>query len=158
MVLGFIGAGSGFICALWWPTLCRPVPGLIVMTLGIVAAGFSPYQFVSWEHRSSFTWIPLYEYYTNTTLGAFYDAAIGLLYFALFTAFLKASCDGSRWAVIAGAMTLAGAIECMQLLLPTRSAGITDVLIAFLGAWMGDYVWSMLQGTSASHGRLRRHG
>ena len=155
MLMGLIGIGSGLLCSIWWPTLSRPLTGLIVITLGLVAAGVSPYQCVPWEHRSSFTWIPFYEYYTHTTPGAFYDAAIGLLYVALWAALLKASCHCSRWPVIVGAITLAGAIECVQLLVPTRSAGLTDILIAALGAWMGDYVWAMMQSTGACRSKTQ---
>ena len=58
MAMGFIGSGLGLCCGLWWPSMIRPCSGLGLLTVGLIAAGLSPYQFVPWELRSDFEWVP----------------------------------------------------------------------------------------------------
>lgn len=149
MFMGFIGVGAGLICGLYWPELARPTTGLVLLTLAMIAAGLSPYQFTFWGRHLDFEWIPLYEYYTHTTLGALYDAAAGVFNFVLFAILLKASWHCPLWVLMAVVMGLAGGIELMQAVSPTRYAGITDVIMACLGAWTGDYIWTILESTDA---------
>jgi hypothetical protein len=98
------------------------------MSLALIAQGLSPYHFGG---QSKFEWIPLVEYYTRTTGAALYDAMSELLSYGLLAALLP------RRTTILWAALLAGGIEAAQIFVPTRSAGITDVFIAAIGAWAG---------------------
>jgi VanZ family protein len=71
------------------------------------------------------------EYYRQTTGAALYDAMAGLLNYGLLTAIWPKRIS------IFGAVVLAGGIEAAQIFVATRSAGITDILIAGIGAWAG---------------------
>jgi VanZ family protein len=42
-----------------------------------------------------------------------------------------------RWSTILWAVVLAGGIEATQVFIPARFAGITDIIIAAIGAWFG---------------------
>jgi VanZ family protein len=145
MLMGFWGVGVGLVCSLYKPTIIRPITGVLFMTAGMIAAGLSPYQFVSWDLRSDFYWIPLFEYYTRTTMEALYDAGIGIVNFALLAALIQAAFHWSRLAIIVAVVCLAGGIELAQLLVPERVAGTTDMIIAALGGWTGVTVWTVVQ-------------
>lgn len=145
MLMGLWGVGVGLVCSLYKPTIIHPITGVFCITAGMIAAGLSPYQFVSWELRSDFYWIPLFEYYTRTTMETLYDAGIGIVNFALLAAFIQAAFDWSRPAVIVAVVCLAGSIELAQLLVPGRVAGTTDMIIAALGGWTGVTVWTVVQ-------------
>jgi len=129
---------AGFAVGAYAPRLARPACGFILVSLAIVASGLSPYRFASGRGVSSFEWIPLVEYYRHTTAPALYDAILGFLSFGLAGGLLKLSCTRCSRALVVGyALVLAGAIEYVQLYLPSRHPGVTDMLIACLGAWTG---------------------
>lgn len=132
-----LGSGAGLVAALMCPPLAGPSVGMIMLATALSAAGFSPYHFVAWVQRGPFQWIPLYEYYVRTTSSSLYDAVFGLLNFALFATLMRASCSCSRRWAVGTAIALAGAIELGQMFLPTRYPGITDIIVAGLGAWAG---------------------
>jgi VanZ family protein len=80
---------------------------------------------------AKFEWTPFVEYYQETTGAALQDALVGLLSYGLLAALWP------RRAAILWANILAGGIETAQIFLPTRSAGIKDIVIAGPGAWIG---------------------
>jgi glycopeptide antibiotics resistance protein len=150
MAMGFVGVSLGFIASLGWPALMHPVIGLVLLTAAIIAAGLSPYRFVPWELRADFQWVPLVEYYTRTTMGAVYDAGIGIVNFGLWAAFFKASLPSKRWVAVVASLLLAGGIELAQLLVPERVAGTTDMMMAVLGGWAGSTIYGALASHAAS--------
>jgi len=132
-----LGAAAGLGTALARPPLTGPRVGLILLATALAASGFSPYHFVGWDQKAPFQWIPLYEYYVRTTASSLYDAVFGIVSFGLLAVLLRASCSCSRWFAVGAAIALASAIELGQMFLPTRYPGITDILMAALGAWTG---------------------
>jgi glycopeptide antibiotics resistance protein len=128
VVMNFVGVAAGFAAARIKPALVRPATGFVLMNLAIIAQGLSPYRFGG---RSPFKWIPLVEYYNQTTGAALYDALMGILMYGLLAALWP------RRTTILWAIALAGLIEAAQMFIATRSPGITDVLIAGIGAWVG---------------------
>jgi glycopeptide antibiotics resistance protein len=122
------GVAAGIAAASLTPALVRPITGFVLMSLALIAQGLSPYHFGG---RGHFEWIPLVEYYTRTTGAALYDAMSGLLSYALLAILWP------RRIVVVWAVLMSGSIEAVQIFIPTRSAGITDVLIAAIGAWAG---------------------
>ena len=146
--MGTLGSGVGCMCGLRWPGLVRARTGLVLMTVGIVAAGLSPYRLVPWESRASFEWVPFVEYYQRTTAGALYDAGIGVLTFAVLATLFSVTFRCSRWVPILAVVCLAGAIEFAQTSIPGRSGGTTDVIVAVLGGWVGHTI-----GTALGHHR-----
>jgi glycopeptide antibiotics resistance protein len=128
LTMSFAGVTLGMASAWIAPTLVRPATGFVLMNVALVAQGLSPYQFAG---QSRFGWIPLAEYYYRTTGAALYDAMAGLLSYALLAALWP------RKTTILWAVALAGAIEAVQVFVPTRVAGVTDILIAGIGAWAG---------------------
>jgi VanZ family protein len=124
--LNFTGAALGIAAARIYPSIIRPATGFALMALALLAQGLSPFRFTVPSH---FEWIPLVEYYNQTTGAALYDAMTGLLSYGLL-AFLW-----PRKSTILFVVVLDGSIETAQIFIPTRSAGTTDILIAGLGAW-----------------------
>lgn len=150
MAMGFVGVSAGMMVCWCWPRSMHPGVGLFLVTSAMLLAGLSPYRFVSWALRADFLWIPMYEYYTRTTTEALYDAGIGIVHFAVFAGLFRASLACSRWTSTLAAVALSGAIEGAQMFVPERSAGVTDMLIAALGGWVGGTIWGAL-GSPASH-------
>jgi VanZ family protein len=145
MAMGCLGVSAGLLGRRYWPGLVRPATGLMLLTAALIAAGLSPYRFVPWALRADFLWIPLGEYYSHTTMQAVYDAGIGIVHFGVFAALASASLDRSRWTSTLLAAALAAGIEGAQMIVPERTAGITDVLIAALGGWVGSTIWAALK-------------
>ncbi len=145
METGLLAAGAGLIAGLHLPVLARPLYGFVLMNLSLLAAGLRPYHFVAPGTRSSFQWIPLYEYIMGDPIDAFSDALFGLLSYAVLAGLMRLSFGGRRWRVVAWAVAVAALIEFAQLFIPTRYAGITDILIAALGAWGGDVICSSIE-------------
>jgi VanZ family protein len=142
-LMGFLAAGIGILVIRFASHLATPPWGLLLITTSLIAAGTSPYEFVS--NNSRFQWIPFLEYYLHTTPAALYDASIGLLSFALFAALFRASWGASRTVPIGAAIFVAVFIEFLQMYLPTRHSGTTDIAIAAFGALIGDVVESNLE-------------
>ena len=128
LVMNFTGAAVGIGAARIYPGLIRPTTGFILINIALLAQALSPYHFAE---RSSFEWVPLVEYYSRTTGAALYDAMSGLLSYGLLAGF-RPKKTTILWAVL-----LASGMETAQMFLATRFAGITDVIIAAIGAWAG---------------------
>jgi hypothetical protein len=125
----------------------------LLITAALLAFGLSPFEFEFFRDTSPFQWIPLLEYYQHTSAGSLYDAGFGLLSFALFAAFFRASTGASRMATIAAALVLATLIELVQMFLPSRFPGTTDIAIAALEALIGDVVESNIENAATSNER-----
>ncbi len=128
LAMNAAGVFAGIAAARYKPALIRPVAGFLLMSLALIAQGLSPYGFSAPSH---FEWIPLVEYYNRTTGAALYDAMAGLLRYGLMTALLP------RRKTVLWAVLLAAGIELAQVFTPGRFAGISDILIAGIGAWAG---------------------
>jgi VanZ family protein len=128
LVMNFVGVAVGLAAARIKPALARPATGFILMNLAIIAQGLSPNQF---GVKSRFEWIPLVEYYNQTTGAALYDALFGIMTYGLLVG-LRPNKLTILWAV-----ALAAGIEIVQMFIPGRSAGVTDILIAGIGARVG---------------------
>jgi glycopeptide antibiotics resistance protein len=126
--MNFVGVAAGLAAVRIKPALARPATGFILMNLAIIAQGLSPYRSVG---RSHFEWIPLVEYYNQTTGAALYDALSGILTYGLLAALWP------KRTTILWAVALAGGIEFVQMFVATRYAGTTDILIAGIGACVG---------------------
>jgi len=131
LAMNLAAVASGLAVARIRPGLARPSVGFGLMNLAIIAQGLSPYRF---GERSHFEWVPLIEYYNQTTGAALYDALSGILIYGLLAALWP------RKTTILWAMTLAVGIEWAQTFIPGRSAGVTDVLIAGIGAFLGPQI------------------
>ena len=127
-LLSCTGVILGLAAAGFAPKSVRPETGFALMTLALVAQGLSPYRFGARDH---FEWIPLAEHYARTTGGALFDAMAGLMSYGLMAALWP------RRLAVVWAIVLSGGIEAAQIFVPTRSAGVTDVLMAGIGAWIG---------------------
>ncbi|MBN1567559.1 MAG: VanZ family protein [Acidobacteria bacterium] len=128
LAMNIAGVAGGFVSVRYIPCAARPITGFVLMNIALIAEGLGPYHF---GRPSRFEWIPLVEYYNQTTGIALNDALSGILSYALLAALWP------RWAVILWAALLASAIEATQIFIPARFAGITDVVIAAIGAWAG---------------------
>jgi glycopeptide antibiotics resistance protein len=131
LTMNFAGVLGGIVSARLAPGLVRPMTGFILLNLAIIAQGLSPYRFVAWESHLHFEWIPLVEYYYQTTSAALNDAMSGFLTYALLAALWP------RRITILWAILLAASLEAAQLLLPARFSGTTDIVIAAIGACAG---------------------
>jgi glycopeptide antibiotics resistance protein len=139
VLMNFAGVAGGLFIARYIPSLINHITGFVFLSLALIAQGLSPYQFVGWSARAHFEWIPLVEYYYQTTGAALYDAMSGLLSYALLVALWP------RRITLLWAVLLASSIEAVQLIIPARFAGTTDILIAFCGACAG-YALSRVAG------------
>jgi VanZ family protein len=128
LAMNLVGCMSGILSTYFAPFLVRRRTGFILLGLAIASQGLSPYHF---SGRSQFEWIPFVEYYQKITGSALQDALAGLLIYGLLVALWPRRC------AILLAIILAGGIETAQMFLPTRFAGMTDIVIAGLGAWIG---------------------
>jgi glycopeptide antibiotics resistance protein len=128
LFMNFAGTTLGVAAARKMPLLVRPAAGFALMNFALLAQGLSPCHFAQ---RSHFEWIPLVEYYSQTTAAALYDAMSGLLSYGLLATLWP------RKTTILWSIFLSGAIEFIQMFLPGRFAGTTDILIASFGAWAG---------------------
>lgn len=128
LAMSFAGVAGGLASARYIPNLIRPATGFILMNIALVAEGLSPYHFAG---QSRFEWIPLVEYYYQTTGLALYDAMAGLLSYGLLVALWP------KRATILWAVLLATGIEAAQVYIPARFSGTTDILIAAIGAGTG---------------------
>jgi glycopeptide antibiotics resistance protein len=128
VAMNLAGAAAGLAAARIVPALVQPGTGFLAMNLAIVAQGLSPYRFGA---RSPFEWIPLVEYYNQTTGAALYDALTGILTYGLLVA-LRPRKTSILWAI-----ALASSIEVTQMSVIGRYAGTTDILIAGIGGFVG---------------------
>jgi VanZ family protein len=144
-LVDFIGAAAGLGMGLFSPTLLRPTTGALIVGAALLASGLSPYHFVPWQARASFEWVPLLEYYRNTNAAAMYDAGLGILMSGLLGALLEQSVRCAPWRIAALTAGLSAVIEVLQMVVPGRSAGTTDILMAYLGGWLGAYVGASVE-------------
>ncbi len=141
LALDILGALTGAFVSLFIPPALQAFSGLLLFTAALVAAGLSPYSFSGWKGWMIFQWIPFYEFCSNRTPAALYEALLGFVGFAILGGFLQLSYPRRRrWHLVAYALVFSGLIEFAQTFLLARAAGITDIIVAGLGAWTGAYV------------------
>jgi glycopeptide antibiotics resistance protein len=145
LALNLAGVAAGIASARHIPKLVRPATGFILMNIALVVEGLSPYHFAGPSH---FEWIPLVEYYNQTTGLALYDAMAGLLSYGLLVALWP------RRSTVLWAVLLAGGIEATQIFIPARFSGTTDIIIAAIGGWTG-YVLSKSATNSTNFTNIR---
>jgi VanZ family protein len=98
--------------------------------------------------------MPYVEYYRRTGPAAVADLIDGILIYALlgllmFERRYRLGQPVNRWALVAFAIAAAGfslLLEAVQLSLPSRSSGLTDVVNAMVGVWVGYRLWGLLSG------------
>ncbi len=150
LVIDLLGSIAGFTVGFGMPAAVRAPMGLLVMNLALIAAGLSPFRFAAWSRQPPFQWIPFYEYCSRRTPIALYDLVLTMVSFAMLGGLLQLSLARNRRGfVVAYAMILAAGIEFAQTFLPTRSAGVTDILMACLGAWAGALFCASVQSSRA---------
>jgi glycopeptide antibiotics resistance protein len=101
---------------------------------------FNPSRAFAAHRLRQLSWVPFADYSQGNYLNAFDQIAQKAVLFVPVGALLTAGSAGRRWArplVLIAAADLAAGLEAGQLMLPTRYASITDVLIETFGAWIG---------------------
>jgi glycopeptide antibiotics resistance protein len=146
LALDVFGALAGAFASLFIPPMLAASSGFLLFTAALIAAGLSPYHFSGWNHILVFQWIPFYDFCSNRSPLSFYEAILNLFSFAIMGGLLQLSFPRQRRAHIAFyAMAFSGAIEFVQTFLPARTAGITDILVAGLGAWTGAHICAAIE-------------
>jgi glycopeptide antibiotics resistance protein len=152
LALDIFAALAGGFASLFIPPTLRPFSGFLLFNVALVAEALSPYRFSGWHPGASFQWIPFYEFCSSRTPSSFYDAILSFVSFAILGGFLELSFPRyGRWHAAIYAVAFSGAMELLQTFLPARTAGITDILVAGLGAWTGAYFCAAVE--SARSGR-----
>jgi glycopeptide antibiotics resistance protein len=148
LALDVFAALAGALAGLLVPPALRAFSGFLLFNVALAVAGLSPYRFSSWQPRVSFQWIPFYEFCSSRTLSSLSDAIISFFSFAILGGLLLLSFQRcSRWQVAVYALAFSGATELAQTFLPARTAGITDILVAGLGAWTGAYFCAAVESS-----------
>ena len=104
------------------------------------------------DSLEQFTLMPYVEYYRRTGPAAVADLIDGILTYALlgllmFERRYRLRQPVNRWALVAFAIAATGfslLLETVQLSLPSRSSGLTDVVNAMVGVWVGYRLWRLL--------------
>jgi glycopeptide antibiotics resistance protein len=140
LAMDIFAALAGGLAGFFIPSAFRAFSGFLLFNAALIAEALSPYRFSSWQPRVSFRWIPFYEFCSSRTSASLYDAILSFVGFAILGGFLKLSSPRCRrWHAAIYALAFSGAMESVQIFLPARTAGITDILVAGLGAWTGAY-------------------
>jgi VanZ family protein len=146
LALDIFAALAGGFASLFVPSASRAFSGFLLFNAALAAEGLSPYRFSGLKEGISFQWIPFYEFCSSQTASSFYDSILSLFSFAILGGLLQLSFPrcGRRHAAIY-ALAFAGAMEFAQTFLPARTAGVTDILVAGLGAWTGAYFCAAIE-------------
>ena len=136
-------------------------PAVLVWAMTVLLAAWAPFHLApghAWSLRPA-QFVPFWSYYRKTDLNALADLCNQVLAFAPL-GFLVAASGVRR--PVGTAMALATGfalfLECGQLFLAERTAEITDVLSAGVGAAVGARLWtwaSVVRGPAAGHARYR---
>jgi VanZ family protein len=146
LALDVFGALAGAFVSLFVPPILEAFSGSILFTAALVAAGLSPYHFSNWKQKAVFQWMPFYDFCSTRTPLAFYEAILSFFSFAILGGLLQLSFPRWRRIYIAAyVLAFSGAIEFAQTFLPERIAGVTDILVATLGAWTGAHVCAAIE-------------
>jgi glycopeptide antibiotics resistance protein len=147
LILDIVGALLGFFAGLITPSILRARNGFLLFQTALVVAGLKPFLFSSHPPNGMFfQWIPFYEFCKDRTPIVFYETTVNFSSFAILGGFLQLSFPRSRsWQAAVYALVFSGAIEFIQMFLPNRTSGITDILMAVLGAWIGAYICAAVE-------------
>lgn len=152
LALDTLGALAGALGSLFIPPTLQSFIGFLLFKVALIAAGLSPYSFSSWQRGMSFQWIPFCEFCKNRTPASLYEVILTFFSFAILGGLLQLSFSRCRrWHVVAYALAFSGAIEFAQTFLPSRTAGITNILVAGLGAWTGACVCAAVESARQNH-------
>jgi glycopeptide antibiotics resistance protein len=144
--LDVFGALAGAFASLFVPPMLEAFSGFSLFAAALIASGLSPYHFSGWKQKAVFQWIPFYDFCRNHTPLAFYETILNFCAFAILGGLLQLSFP--RWRCVRIAiyiLAFSGAIEFAQTFLPERTAGVTDILVAALGAWTGAHVCAAVE-------------
>ena len=152
LMMNIAGVGSSVMAARVFPKVISPLAGFLLLNSALIAQGLSPYQFVGWNARSHFQWIPFGEYYYQSMGTVLSDAMSGFMSYLLLAALWP------RRAAVLWAILLAGGIEAAQILIPARYPGLTDIIIAAVGAYTGYALSASAADSTSSSGEILQGG
>jgi len=137
---------AGGFASLFVPPALRAFSGFLLFNVALAAEELSPYRFSGRQSGDSFQWIPFYRFCSDRTPASLYDPILSFFGFAILGGLLQLSFPRcGRWHVAIYALAFSGAMEFTQTFLPARSAGITDILVAGMGAWTGAYFCAAIE-------------
>jgi glycopeptide antibiotics resistance protein len=151
LALDVFGALAGAFISLFLQPTLQSLSAFLLFNSSLIAAGLSPYHFSRWGHGVIFQWIPFHDFCSNRSPAAFYESILAFFCFAILGGLLQLSFPPWRRLCIAiYAAGFSGAIEFAQTFLPARTAGITDVIIAGLAAWIGAHICAAVESERLS--------
>jgi VanZ family protein len=146
LALDIFAALAGAFASLFIAPMLQAFSGFILFKATLVVSGLSPFVFSSWRQSSGFQWIPFYEFCSSRTPAALYETVLCYFSFAILGGLLQLSFPQIRRRYVAlYSLFFAGAIECAQMFLPTHTAGITDMIMAVIGAWTGAHICAAVE-------------
>ncbi|MBN1568187.1 MAG: VanZ family protein [Acidobacteria bacterium] len=144
MALDIFAALAGAFASLFISPAMQAFSGFILFKAALVVSGLSP--FYGWRLAGGFQWIPFYEFCTSRAPAALYETVLCFSSFAILGGLLQLSFPQFRRRYVAlYALAFAGVIEFCQTFLPAHSAGITDIIMAALGAWTGAHICAAVE-------------
>lgn len=145
---------AGGFASLFIPPTLQAFSGFLLFNLALLGEKLSPYRF-SLQPRHSFQWIPFYELCNVRTPDSFYEAVLTFVSFAILGGLSQLSSPRrARWEVVIYALAFSGAMEFAQMFLPARTAEVTDILVAGLGAWTGAYFCAAVESARSGQNYL----
>jgi glycopeptide antibiotics resistance protein len=151
MALDIFAALAGAFASLFISPMLQAFSGFVLFKAALVISGLSPFSFSSWRQGSGFQWIPFYEFCSRRTPNALYETILCFFSFAVLGGLLQLSfLQFQRRYVALYALIFAGSIEFVQMFLPAHTAGITDMIMAMLGAWTGAHICAAVESARLS--------
>lgn len=151
MALDIFAALAGAFASLFISPALQAFSGFVLFKAALVVSGLSPFVFSGWRYGSGFQWIPFYEFCSSRTPAALYETVLCFVSFAILGGLLQLSFPHfPRRHIALYALVFAGAIEFIQTFQPVHAAGITDIILASLGAWTGAHICSAIESARLS--------
>jgi glycopeptide antibiotics resistance protein len=146
LAFDIFGALAGAFISLLISPAFQAFSGFLLFKAALIVSGLSPFSFTTGRQSQVFQWIPFYEFCSSRTPAALYETILGFFSFAVLGGLLQLSFARFRPRYVAlYALVFAAAIEVAQTFLPSRSAGITDIILAGLGAWTGAHICAAVE-------------
>lgn len=151
MALDVFAALAGAFASLFIPPMLQAFSGFVLFKAALVVSGLSPFSFSSWRQGSGLQWIPFYEFCSSRTPNALYETILCFFSFAVLGGLLQLSFPQfQRRHIALYTLIFAGALEFVQMFLPAHTAGITDMIMATLGAWTGAHICAAVESARLS--------